>query len=112
MDSVTARALLGVHPSADADEIKRAFRRLARTVHPDHGGTDAGFRRLLDAQRVALDSAGPGRSMSHVGWVTDSARRSTVSIVEPLRVRRSSDAERPTPSRRFGDVLARHLDAA
>lgn len=112
MDSVTARALLGVHSSADADEIKRAFRRLARTAHPDHGGSAAGFRRLLDAQRVALDSAGSGRSRSHAGWVTDAGHRSTVSIAEPRRVRRSSPGERQSSSRRFGDVLARHLDAA
>ena len=40
--------ILGVARDADPDEIKRAFRRLAKKYHPDiTGGADDKFRRIL-----------------------------------------------------------------
>ncbi|GAB3326707.1 J domain-containing protein [Haliea atlantica] len=36
---VAARALLGVSATADAAEIKRAYRRAIRAAHPDMGGS-------------------------------------------------------------------------
>ncbi len=40
--------ILGIGREADANEIKRAFRRLAKKYHPDiTGGADEKFRRIL-----------------------------------------------------------------
>ncbi|MDP8955160.1 MAG: DnaJ domain-containing protein [Actinomycetota bacterium] len=36
-------AALGVDPTADATELRRAWRRRARETHPDHGGDAAAF---------------------------------------------------------------------
>lgn len=55
-----ARVILGVGPHADADEIRRAYRRLARRSHPDAGGDADEFLRLQQAVTALLDS--PPRS--------------------------------------------------
>ena len=48
-----ARSILGVPASASRDEIKTAYKRLMRTVHPDKGGT-AGLAAQLNAARDRL----------------------------------------------------------
>jgi hypothetical protein len=45
----TPAQLLGLTDGASLDEIKRAFRQLALTHHPDHGGDAARFRELRRA---------------------------------------------------------------
>jgi len=48
-------AILGVSRDADRDDIRRAFRRLARCVHPDVSGdpiSAAGFQRIRRAYEV------------------------------------------------------------
>jgi len=57
-EAPSAWRVLGLPPGADALEIKRAYRRLARTVHPDlHPGASAAERRELEAQFVAITEA-------------------------------------------------------
>ncbi len=41
--------------TATADEIKKAFRKLARTHHPDAGGDEAKFKELNEAYEVLSD---------------------------------------------------------
>ncbi len=51
--------ILGVERSASADEVKKAYRKLARRWHPDHNGTDeaAGrFKDIAEAYRVLSDA--------------------------------------------------------
>lgn len=52
-------AILGVSRDADRDEIKRAFRRLARDTHPDANPGDAAaegrFREIAEAYEVLSD---------------------------------------------------------
>jgi len=48
-----ARAILGVGPSADADAIRAAHRRLVSAVHPDKGGS-AELTRRINAARDTL----------------------------------------------------------
>lgn len=43
---------LGVSRTATADEIKKAFRKLARTHHPDAGGDEAKFKEINEAYEV------------------------------------------------------------
>ncbi len=50
--------LLGVDDTADADAIKRAYRRLARALHPDlQPEADAQRRRLLERRFAEVAEA-------------------------------------------------------
>ncbi|WP_083420108.1 DnaJ domain-containing protein [Pseudofrankia sp. BMG5.36] len=49
--------LLGVSPSATSDEIRAAYRRAARVLHPDAGGSAAAFERLTIAYHILADPA-------------------------------------------------------
>lgn len=46
---------LGVPRTASTDEIKKAFRKLARKYHPDAGGDEAKFKELNEAYEVLSD---------------------------------------------------------
>ena len=46
---------LGVSRDATADEIKKAFRKLARTNHPDAGGDEEKFKEINEAYEVLSD---------------------------------------------------------
>lgn len=46
---------LGVPRNAQADEIKKAYRKLARTHHPDAGGDEAKFKEINEAYEVLGD---------------------------------------------------------
>jgi hypothetical protein len=48
-----ARAILGVGPAAGPDEVRAAYLRLMRQVHPDKGGS-AGLAAQLNAARDRL----------------------------------------------------------
>ena len=47
--------ILGVDRDADETEIREAFRQKAQVAHPDHGGSEAEFRRVKDAREAMLD---------------------------------------------------------
>ena len=69
---------LGVEKSASADEIKKAFRKLAHQHHPDKGGDEKKFKEASEAYQVLSDekkrkeydtygSAGPNHGFSGQG---------------------------------------------
>ena len=53
----TAFDRLGLSPTADTDEVKAAYRRRVKDVHPDHGGDSESFKRLQDAYATAKEHA-------------------------------------------------------
>lgn len=68
-------AILGLDPAASADEIKKAFKKLAMQHHPDRGGDAAKFAEINEAYAVLSDpdsklrydtmGSGTGHSASH-----------------------------------------------
>jgi hypothetical protein len=108
-----ARALLGVGADASADEVRRAYRRLARRAHPDAGGDAAAFHRLQQAVAVLLEpppqpaapTASPSTSshtrpstatrMGGTGWGESSGPRWYTSAVDTTVV--DWTAELPAP---------------
>ncbi len=48
--------ILGVKKGASAEEIKKAFRRLARKHHPDAGGSEESFKEINEAYEVLSDT--------------------------------------------------------
>ena len=52
-----AWAVLGLVPGADRTAVRRAFRELARTTHPDHGGDSRTFHRVRAAFERVLPLA-------------------------------------------------------
>lgn len=50
--SIKACAVLGVHWPVNADEVKKAYRKLAKEAHPDAGGSEERFRQVQEAYEV------------------------------------------------------------
>lgn len=78
---------LGLSRRAGPEEVKKAFRELARRWHPDHNPRDPGaparFRKILEAYETLLDhfqrkdggQRRPGKDQRHAGasWTTSEA---------------------------------------
>jgi len=48
--------ILGIKKDASQDEVKKAFRRLARKHHPDAGGSEEKFKEINEAYEVLSDT--------------------------------------------------------
>lgn len=47
-----ARGVLGVQPGVDLEELESAYRRAAKTAHPDRGGSEEAFQQVRIAFEV------------------------------------------------------------
>lgn len=67
--------VLGVSKQASADEIKKAYRRLAVKHHPDQGGDEAEFKQLSEAYQVLSNPEKKQRydQFGHAGVGADGA---------------------------------------
>jgi molecular chaperone DnaJ len=86
--------VLGVSPDAGADEIKRAYRQLARRYHPDISGDDRGamFLEVSRAYEVLRDPARRrsynARRTRHDDWMADEVAidfPSVSSVLDQMR---------------------------
>ena len=57
--------VLGLPPGAPPDEIKKAYKALARKHHPDKGGDPEEFKRISKAYEEALNPPPPMPGMFH-----------------------------------------------
>jgi hypothetical protein len=78
--------VLGVDPSATAEEIRLAYVRLAKRVHPDSGGNAALFRQIEEAYRVLSNPAERERHNRERGRQTSSRPRTGPTIPTPQAV--------------------------
>jgi len=53
--------VLGVRPTADERDIRRAYRELVMKHHPDRGGDPRAFRRIQEAYRFLSSGLGADR---------------------------------------------------
>lgn len=67
MADIDCWRLLGISPPATADEVRAAFAKRARDVHPDSGGTGDSLTMslLVDAREEALAQATEGGRSAH-----------------------------------------------
>jgi hypothetical protein len=86
-----ARALLGVGEHADASEVQRAYRRLARLHHPDAGGDPAAFHRLGQAR----DLLSAPRPMTRPTASPSSSRTTRPSTSAPMGAGGWGESSRP-----------------
>lgn len=73
--------VLGVTPDADAEHVRRAYRRLARQCHPDLGGDASEFHRLQVAAETLLDDDRPLPPTNSSPSTSNMTRPSTASRV-------------------------------
>ena len=93
--------VLQVAVTATDKEIKVAYRRAARTAHPDHGGDAAAFRRVTAAYETLID---PQRRKAYdrsyaAGTVRDTANDEAHFDAPPAGSRASATVHRPGSAR-------------
>ncbi|MEJ2731189.1 MAG: DnaJ domain-containing protein [Deltaproteobacteria bacterium] len=80
-------AILGISPDATSDEIRSAYRRLAKEFHPDHyAGGSQNFRDIQEAYSVLGDSDSRREYRQNIRKMTPQTplRPSTYPEAEPL----------------------------
>jgi curved DNA-binding protein CbpA len=91
-------AELGVPPGAPADDIKRAYRKLALDVHPDRGGSERRMRRLNEAWATLGD---PEARRAY-----DAARRESAPAPKEKTIQRRPPRIEESPLIRLAGWLA------
>jgi curved DNA-binding protein CbpA len=85
-EGIDAYAVLGIGPTASSDEIRDAFRRAVRNLHPDHhpgGRADhTGLTAVADAWELLAD---PDRRAAHDRARAPVAARAPGLVAAPMR---------------------------
>jgi len=71
VETINPYKILGILPGASQEEIKKAYRVLARKYHPDvnkEPGAEERFRKINEAYRVLMNSSYPGKSSGVKGF--------------------------------------------
>jgi hypothetical protein len=86
---------LGVSKGATLDQIKKAYRKLSQSLHPDHGGSAEAFRELSQAYETLSDEE--SRSYyDETGLDPQAASDIVTSTIAQLAIRAfASDASNP-----------------
>jgi hypothetical protein len=94
---------LGLPRGASLDDVKRAYRRLAKANHPDAAGPDA-LARFLEIQAAYEQLAGPGAASGRARptarprpSAADPARAEATRRAYTDRARRATGGQRPGP---------------
>lgn len=123
MDGTAPWAELGLEPGASLAQLKSAFRRRSRELHPDRGGDERAFAALVDAYRTLLPLAGDRATQlpSTSGYANWAAAPATprVDVRDVDRRRTTARGSAPTTTRDgvddgaavFGRFLAQALAA-
>lgn len=89
-----AHRLLGFDVNRDGfaqpEEIRTAWRTMARETHPDHGGSDAAFREVMRAARMLLDEELREAWETHARLATASRQSKAPSPPPPVFTSRST----------------------
>ena len=87
--------LLGIKRGASRDEIRKAYRRKAKTSHPDSGGSVQQFSALATAHEVLSDDR--RREKYDTTGEIETAKPNNVDV-SAIEVSRKSSASSSTPS--------------
>lgn len=104
-----ALRVLALASSADATEVKRAYRRLAREHHPDHGGDPELFHELQQAFECLLDTDGEPRAPS---VARGRPSRPSAPTTDPADAADHASIDWTVPTPTHGTRLSRDLLAA
>jgi molecular chaperone DnaJ len=117
--------VLGVSPDAGADEIKRAYRQLARRYHPDISGDERGtafleaaraYEVLNDAHRRRAYDASRARAYSEsrsfrADWLSDEVAIDFPSVSDLLDGMRHAFFGRAAPGHLVAEIVLSPLEA-
>jgi ferredoxin len=87
--------VLAVDPDADADTLRRAYRRRAKEAHPDQGGSVEAFQRVraaYEAVRAGTDGVGDDGRAAEATAVTTDVRYLDYAVVDDLGWSLAADA--------------------
>ena len=98
--------VLGVDKTASQDDIKKAFRKLARKYHPDLNPNDATakdkFQAINEANEVLSDPEKRKMVAAHIGTLpTDRNFPEVMQVVSPISLNRCSDTVRVVEEERM-----------
>lgn len=105
---LNAYQVLGVPPTANAEQLKRAYRARARERHPDQGGSAAAFAELQEAYALVSDEQNRADyDAAWAVWLRDRgaaqcpacslANRVPRAAVQPVCQACGTDLPRPAP---------------